>query len=95
MLPAHTPHSPQRPEEGSVGLVVEPRRPRGALDAFQWYCMNCGHRVHRVDLALKDIVKDLPPLFEAFYASQRLRTCSECGVVHPGRQTPDGWVPAL
>jgi 3-hydroxyanthranilate 3,4-dioxygenase len=95
MLPAHTPHSPQRPQEGSVGLVVEPRRPRGALDAFQWYCMNCGNRVHRVDLTIKNIVKDLPPLFEAFYADNGLRTCRECNTVHPGKETPEGWVSAL
>ena len=91
MLPAHTPHSPQRPQEGSVGLVVEPRRPRGALDAFQWYCMKCGERVYRVDVALTDIVKDLPPLFEAFYASEKLRTCHACGEVHPGKATPENW----
>lgn len=95
MLPAHTPHSPQRPQEGSVGLVVEPRRPRGALDAFQWYCMNCGNRVYRVDLSLKNIVADLPPLFEEFYADEKLRTCHKCGTVHPGKETPDDWVPAL
>ena len=27
----------------------------------------------------------LPPLFEQFYASERLRTCGECGAVHPGK----------
>lgn len=91
MLPAHVPHSPQRPQEGSVGLVVEPRRPRGALDGFNWYCMNCGNRIHRVEVALTDIVKDLPPLFEAFYNDEQLRTCRACGTVHPGRETPEGW----
>lgn len=95
MLPALTPHSPQRPQEGSVGLVVEPRRPRGAQDAFEWYCMNCGSQVYRVNLLLNDIVKDLPPLFEEFYADEKLRTCRNCGTVHPGKETPDGWVSAL
>ena len=28
LLPAHVRHSPQRPQEGSVGLVVEAARPR-------------------------------------------------------------------
>jgi 3-hydroxyanthranilate 3,4-dioxygenase len=91
LLPAHTPHSPQRPQEGSVGLVVEPRRPRGALDGFNWYCMNCGNRVHRVEVALTNIVRDLPPLFEAFYADERLRKCHACGTVHPGKATPENW----
>jgi 3-hydroxyanthranilate 3,4-dioxygenase len=34
---------------------------------------------------LKSIVKDLPPLFEQFYASAALRTCKACGTVHPGK----------
>ena len=29
LLPAHVRHSPQRPQEGSVGLVVEPKRHAG------------------------------------------------------------------
>jgi len=91
LLPAHTPHSPQRPQEGSVGLVVEPRRPRGALDGFNWYCMNCGNRVHRVEVALTNIVRDLPPLFEQFYGDERLRKCQSCGTVHPGKATPENW----
>jgi 3-hydroxyanthranilate 3,4-dioxygenase len=28
-------------------------------------------------------VRDLPPLFEAFYASEELRICGHCGPVHP------------
>jgi 3-hydroxyanthranilate 3,4-dioxygenase len=51
--------------------------------------------VHRVEVALTDIVKDLPPLFEAFYADKQLRTCRKCETVHPGKETPDGWVSAL
>jgi 3-hydroxyanthranilate 3,4-dioxygenase len=34
---------------------------------------------------LKSIVKDLPPLFEAFYASEQKRTCPSCGTLHPGK----------
>jgi 3-hydroxyanthranilate 3,4-dioxygenase len=30
-------------------------------------------------------VRDLPPLFEQFYGDAALRTCPECGTVHPGR----------
>jgi 3-hydroxyanthranilate 3,4-dioxygenase len=41
--------------------------------------------VHRVEVQLKSIVKDLPPLFEQFYASAQLRTCTHCGTVHPGK----------
>ncbi len=34
MLPPHVRHSPQRPEPGSVGLVVEPQRLPDERDAF-------------------------------------------------------------
>lgn len=92
MLPAHVRHSPQRPVEGSIGLVVEPSRPVGALDAFEWYCFDCGTLVHRAEVLLKSIVDDLPPLFEEFYREDRKRTCGACGTVHPGRVPPEGWV---
>jgi 3-hydroxyanthranilate 3,4-dioxygenase len=91
MLPAHVRHSPQRPQEGSVGLVVEGTRHAGMTDGFEWYCFECGGLVHRVELQIKDITKDLPPLFDAFYGSKDARTCRKCGAVHPGKQPPDDW----
>jgi 3-hydroxyanthranilate 3,4-dioxygenase len=39
--------------------------------------------VHRVQVNVQNIVKDLPPLFEAFYAGAR--RCPSCGHVHPGK----------
>jgi len=36
LLPAHVRHSPQRPQEGSIGLVVGPRRQTGKRDAIEW-----------------------------------------------------------
>jgi 3-hydroxyanthranilate 3,4-dioxygenase len=68
--------------EGSVGLVVEGARIEGMRDGFEWYCFNCGSLVHRVEVEVKDIVKDLPPLYEAFYADEKARTCPKCGTVH-------------
>lgn len=85
LLPPHVRHSPQRPEPGSLCLVIERTRPPGVLDAFEWYCLKCNSRVHRVEIQLKSIVKDLPPLFEQFYASEKLRTCGNCGAIHPGK----------
>ena len=85
LLPPHVRHSPQRPEPGSVGLVIEYRRPDGLRDAFEWYCLECHTRVHRVEIQLQSIVRDLPPLFARFYDDVGLRRCPACGVVHPGR----------
>jgi 3-hydroxyanthranilate 3,4-dioxygenase len=92
LLPAHVRHSPQRPQEGSVGLVVEPKRPEGWLDAFEWYCFECSNLVHRVELDLVSIVDDLPPLYKEFYGNNKARTCKHCGTLHPGKEPPAGWV---
>jgi 3-hydroxyanthranilate 3,4-dioxygenase len=92
MLPPHVRHSPQRPIEGSVGLVVEPGRGADERDAFEWYCFSCHARVHRVEVKVASLVKDLPPLYEAFYKDEAARTCPKCGTVHPGKSPPPGWV---
>jgi 3-hydroxyanthranilate 3,4-dioxygenase len=85
LLPGNTPHSPQRPEAGSVGLVMERVREEGVLEKFQWYCPNCNALVHEVELQVRDIVVDLPPVFTAFYADEAARTCKYCGHLHPGQ----------
>jgi 3-hydroxyanthranilate 3,4-dioxygenase len=92
LLPPHVRHSPQRPVSGSVGLVVEGDRRPGERDGFEWFCFGCGALVHRVELEIRDIVKDLPPLFDAFYANKDARICRSCGDVHPGREPPPGWL---
>jgi len=84
-LPAHTRHSPQRPEAGSLGLVIEPARPPGEMDGFDWYCPNCYQLVYRAEVLLESIVADLPPLFAAFYGDEEKRTCGSCGHLHPSR----------
>lgn len=85
LLPRDTPHSPQRPEAGSIGLVLERIRETGTLEKFQWYCPTCHALVHEVELQVTDIVADLPPVFSAFYSDEAARTCGQCGTVHPGK----------
>ncbi len=85
VLPRDMPHSPQRPEAGSIGLVFERVRDEGVLEHFQWYCPQCHALLHDVELKVNDIVVDLPPVFESFYGDMAARTCSQCGAVHPGR----------
>jgi 3-hydroxyanthranilate 3,4-dioxygenase len=91
LLPAHLRHSPQRPEAGSVGLVVENARRSEDRDGFEWFCFDCGALIHRVEVAITDIVRDLPPLFAAFYANPEARRCRQCGSVHPGKEPPPDW----
>lgn len=82
LLPAHVCHSPQRFPD-TVGLVVERRRQPGELDGFLWFCDKCHAKLHEVQVELKDIVKDLPPLFDAFWNNEAARTCKSCGHVMP------------
>lgn len=92
LLPGHVRHSPQRPVEGSIGLVVEGHRSRGQKDGFEWYCFECGERVYRVEVEVRNIVEDLPPLYDAFYGDETLRRCPRCNTLHPGKSPPAGWV---
>lgn len=85
LLPGNVFHSPQRPEEGSIGIVIERIREEGTLEKFAWFCPNCNAKVHEVELQVRDIVEDLPPVFRDFYESEEGRTCPECGAVHPGK----------
>jgi 3-hydroxyanthranilate 3,4-dioxygenase len=85
LMPAFTPHSPQRPEPGSIGLVIERIREEGTLEKFQWYCLDCHALVYEAELQVRDIVADLPPVFQEFYADERARTCGACGALHPGK----------
>ncbi|MFD9550619.1 3-hydroxyanthranilate 3,4-dioxygenase [Nocardia salmonicida] len=85
LLPGDLPHSPQRPQPGSVGLVIERVREEGTLEKFQWYCVNCNALIHEVELQVRDIVADLPPVFTQFYDNVEARTCAACGAVHPGK----------
>ena len=85
LLPGDTPHSPQRPEAGSIGIVIERIREEGTLEKFQWYCLNCAALVYEAELQVRDIVADLPPVFQRFYDDPSLRACGSCGAVHPGK----------
>jgi 3-hydroxyanthranilate 3,4-dioxygenase len=78
MLPGKTPHSPQRPAN-TVGLVIELVRPNTVMDGFRWYCENCGNLLHEAHVHVSDIVKNLPPVMEAYYSNAELRTCKKCG----------------
>ena len=75
----------------SVGLVVEAARP-DKLDGFNWYCFDCGELVHRIEVKVQHVVKDLPPLYAAFDADEGARKCRNCGALHPGNKPPVGWV---
>ncbi|MDH3715547.1 MAG: 3-hydroxyanthranilate 3,4-dioxygenase [Gammaproteobacteria bacterium] len=74
LLPPHVRHSPQRPAD-TVGLVVERLRLPGETDAFEWYDDD-GQLMYRRDVEIKDIVKDLPLVFEDYH---RWKAAQETG----------------
>ena len=80
LLPPRVPHSPQRFAD-TVGLVVERARLPHELDGFMWFCDNCAHKLYEEYVYVDDIVGQLPPIFERFYASEEHRTCEKCGTV--------------
>ena len=75
LLPPKTPHS--------VGLVIEKVRENeeNELDAFMWFCENCGNKLYEESAFVKDIVQQLPPIMNRFWSNEELRTCGKCGVV--------------
>jgi 3-hydroxyanthranilate 3,4-dioxygenase len=79
-LPPRIPHSPQR-SEGSIGVVIERKRTDGEMDGLMWYCENCGNKLYEEFFQLDNIVEQLPPIMEKFYADEEKRTCSNCGTV--------------
>ncbi|AUH68842.1 MULTISPECIES: 3-hydroxyanthranilate 3,4-dioxygenase [Gordonia] len=85
LMPANIPHSPQRPDPDSIGLVIERVRKEGTLEKFQWYCLECHTKLHEVELQVRDLVEDMPPVFDSFGSDEQARTCRECGALHPGK----------
>jgi 3-hydroxyanthranilate 3,4-dioxygenase len=80
LLPGRTPHSPQR-GPNTIGLVVEVKRAASEMDGFMWFCENCGEKLYEEFLNVSDIVSQLPPLMERFYADEHKRTCKKCSTV--------------
>ncbi|MCW5910241.1 MAG: 3-hydroxyanthranilate 3,4-dioxygenase [Cyclobacteriaceae bacterium] len=81
LLPANTPHRPERPAN-TVGLVIECKREDPTFeDRLIWYCDNCNNKLNEYKFHLSNIEKDFLPRFRDFYGSEKLRTCTQCGTV--------------
>jgi 3-hydroxyanthranilate 3,4-dioxygenase len=87
LLPANTPHSPQRPAS-SVGLVVERVRGTEEPEAYAWYCERCDAKIHELKRGREDLLLELKRVNEEFTASAALRTCKACGYLQPVPQGP-------
>lgn len=77
LLPANTPHSPQR-QANTVGLVIEKKRGEGLKDALQWYCEKCFTKLYEESFILTNIETQFPAVFERYYNSAHT-LCKNCG----------------
>jgi len=77
-IPGGVAHSPQRPP-GTIGIVVERRRPPGEHEHLQFYCPKCSSLVYDKDFDCADIVDHFSREMEAFWADPELSTCGSCG----------------
>jgi len=84
VLPAGVPHAPMRPAN-TVGLIVERIRKNGMLDTHRWYCQSCNAVIFEKAVHIENLERDMPPVFEAYYADPANQTCKGCGHVNPGR----------
>jgi 3-hydroxyanthranilate 3,4-dioxygenase len=82
LLPANTPHSPQRPAN-TVGLVVERVRRFDEPEGYTWYCERCDGKLYELARGEEDLLLDLRKVSERFNASESLRTCKAWGYVQP------------
>jgi 3-hydroxyanthranilate 3,4-dioxygenase len=82
LLPPKVPHSPRRPAN-TVGLVVEKKREPGQQDGFQWYCEECGTKLHEEFAHITNIVTQLPPIMQKFFGDESKRTCPKCEARFP------------
>lgn len=76
LLPKNVPHSPQRPAN-TLGMVIERKRSVGEVDSLLWICKNCNEKLYREDFFCDDIIRDLLPVIDRFYASSHV-ICSRC-----------------
>lgn len=74
LLPSRIPHSPQRPEEGSLGLVIERERylEEQELDGLRWYVdfNNCDQILWEKYFHCYDLGRDLVPVVKEYHASE-------------------------
>lgn len=71
LLPSRVPHSPQRPEAGSLGFVLERRRLQGEVDGLRWYTDfdACDRVLWEKYFQCFDLGRDLVPVVRQYLAS--------------------------
>ena len=75
MLPGGVPHSPNRPEKGSVGLVIERERLETETDGVRWYVDDSNEAVlYERWFHCTDLGTQLGPVIKGYFASEEHTT---------------------
>jgi len=75
LLPSCIPHSPVRPEEGSLGLVIERERMKSEIDAMRWYCKKDSNQLlYEKWFHCYSLGKQLVPIVKEFKKSEEAKT---------------------
>lgn len=76
LLPSRVQHSPQRPEEGSLGLVIERQREKTEADGLRWFTDfdECNTVLYEHYFHCNDLGKDLVPVVKAYMSSEEHET---------------------
>lgn len=74
LLPSCIPHSPQRPEDGSVGLVIERQRLKSEIDGMRWYCKDGKNVLWERWFQCYNLGMQLGPIVKEFQDSEESRT---------------------
>lgn len=80
LLPPNVPHSPKRPA-GTIGVVVEQKRPAGVKDKLQWYNEDTNDLLYEREFTLENIAVDLKKIMEEFWSNDDLRRNPKTGKV--------------
>eukprot|EP01063_Lacrimia_lanifica_P041961 TRINITY_DN9926_c0_g1_i1.p1 TRINITY_DN9926_c0_g1~~TRINITY_DN9926_c0_g1_i1.p1 ORF type:complete len:294 (+),score=109.06 TRINITY_DN9926_c0_g1_i1:62-943(+) len=75
LLPARIPHSPNRPMEGSLGLVIERERLPEEMDGLRYYVDDSNEEVlYEKWFHCDDLGSQLGPIIKGYFASEEHKT---------------------
>ena len=75
-------------DERRLTVLIEGYPERGRIDRFAWFCLECVNPLYMVEVetakvGLAGYYAVQEDGFDVFNSDESVRTCSECGAVHP------------
>eukprot|EP00039_Didymoeca_costata_P012657 m.183398 g.183398 ORF g.183398 m.183398 type:complete len:287 (+) comp15543_c0_seq3:37-897(+) len=90
LLPSRIPHSPQRPVDNSLGLVVERTREDTEKDGLRWYTdfNDCETVLYEEYFHCGDLGRDLVPVVKRYMNSEEAKTKKPGSHIVPPEERP-------